>query len=343
MKILGIETSFDETAVAIVEKHDRSVELIATALASSEELHKETGGAIPEVAARRQVEYMLPIIDAALKKANITLSDVDAFAVTYGPGLIGSLLVGVETAKTLAFSLNKPLVPVNHLQGHLYVNWLYSTPDLPAVGLVVSGGHSDFVLMNSETTIEYIGGTRDDAAGEAFDKTARLIGLPYPGGPAISSLADTYIESHPDQSLDLFPRPMISSGDLDMSFAGLKTAVLNYTKQNPQTETSLLAAQIQEAIVDTLVAKAKFAIEKYNPKSFIVSGGVSANKRLKNELHNMLQMTAKDIGFYVPEPQHSTDNAVMIATAAAINYSPIDWRDIDADPTLAIEDSLNTK
>jgi len=343
MKILGIETSFDETAVAIVEKQDTSIHLIATSLASSEQLHTQTGGAIPEVAARRQVEYIIPIVDAALKKADVALSDIDAFAVTYGPGLIGSLLVGVETAKTLAFALRKPLVPVNHLQGHLYVNWLNAKPELPAIGLVVSGGHSDFVNMRSEDIIEYIGGTRDDAAGEAFDKTARLIGLPYPGGPAIAQLADEYIAHHIDQSLDLFPRPMSNSGDLDMSFSGLKTAVLNYTKQHPDMDTSMLAANIQEAIVDTLVSKTEYAINKYSPQSFILSGGVSANNRLKTKMRAMLQMTAKDIGFYVPEPRHSTDNAVMIATAAAINYSPIDWRKVDADPTLAIEDTLSTK
>lgn len=329
MKILGIETSCDETAAAIVEGN----KVLSSSLATSVELHAKTGGIIPEVAARQQTKSMIPVINDCLKNANLNLKDIDAFAVAYGPGLIGSLLVGVETAKTLSYITNKPLVPINHLKAHIYANWVDNNdaPVFPAVALVVSGGHTDFVLMKSHEDIKWIGGTRDDAAGEAFDKTARIIGLPYPGGPNIASSA----EDHLNEKLDLLPRPMIDTKDLDMSFSGLKTSVLNYTKGNKGFDKDKLAAEIQEAIVDTLVTKSNRAIKKYNPKSFLLAGGVSANKRLKEKLAKSL---GKETNLFTPNPTFSTDNAVMIAMAASLDFKPVSWQSVSANPSLAIEE-----
>lgn len=329
MVILGIETSCDETAAAVVKN---GTTVISSALASSSNLHTKTGGIIPEVAARKQIESIIPVIDNALKSSGLEPKDLDCIAVTYGPGLIGSLLVGVETAKTLSLVWEKPVVPVNHLVAHIYANWIgrNNLPDFPAVALVVSGGHTDFVYMKSHRDIEYIGGTRDDAAGEAFDKTARLLGLPYPGGPAIAAASKPYLT----KTLELFPRPMIHENSLDTSFSGLKTAVLKNIKENPDFDSNYLAAEIQEAIVDTLLAKSVKAVENYKPKSFLLAGGVSANFLLRQKLMSTLTGRAE---IFIPEPAYSTDNAVMIAAAAFYNYTPIPWNEIVANPSLSIE------
>lgn len=329
MRILGIETSCDETAAAIVEDGNFAV---YSAIASSLQEHVKIGGIIPEVAARAQIKYILPVIDEVLVDKKKEIKNLDAIAVTVGPGLIGSLLVGVETAKTLAMVWGKPIVPVNHLIAHIYANWITSaaTPKFPAVAMVVSGGHTDLVIMEAHSKIKRIGGTRDDAAGEAFDKTARLLGLSYPGGPAIATAAEKYL----NQNLTLFPRPMLDSDDLDMSFSGLKTSVKNYLLNNPGVKTSLLAAQVQEAIVDTLVAKAVKAVEMYRPKSFILAGGVSANKRLKDKIQKTLE---DKVEVFIPDPKHSTDNAVMVAAAACYNFHPVDWQKVAVNPSLSIE------
>jgi len=339
MIILGIETSCDETSAAVVEN---GTNVLSHSIASSEKLHIKTGGIIPEKAAREQVKSIMPVIDEALKIAKLKIENLNAIAVTTGPGLIGSLLVGVETAKTLSFVHKKPLIPVNHLLAHFYANWIdnHSPPVFPALGLIVSGGHTDFALLESNNEVKWIGGTRDDAAGEAFDKTARILGLPYPGGPAISEAAEktlNYKSKVP--KLDLFPRPMVKSGDLDMSFSGLKTSVLNYIKKNPDKKTAETAAQIQEAIVDTLVAKSLKAVEIYNPKSFILSGGVSANKRLRLKLSDALRKYAKHILFYVPSPEYSTDNAVMIASCAFFRGGKQNWKKVRANPNLGVDES----
>jgi N6-L-threonylcarbamoyladenine synthase len=266
--------------------------------------------------------------------------DIDAIAVTYGPGLIGSLLVGVETAKTLALVWNKPLVPVNHLVAHIYANFIrenskskYRNPKFPAVALVVSGGHTDFVFMEDHQKIKYLGGTRDDAAGEAFDKCARLLGLPYPGGPSIAKTARKWLRTN-NQKLSLFPRPMLDSNDLDMSFSGLKTSVLNYTKNNKILNVNRLAAETQEAIVDTLVAKSMKAVEIYKPKSFLLAGGVSANNRLRGKIKDALKNKTE---VFIPNPKYSTDNAVMVASAAFYNYKPVPWHQVTTNPSLSIE------
>lgn len=360
MIILGIETSCDETAAAIVELVDKNkgAKILSNVVASSADMHAKTGGIIPEEAARNQVESIIPVVQEALINAfndisgirdlKSGISKIDAIAVTYGPGLIGSLLVGVETAKTLSLMWNKPLIPVNHLVAHIYANFVVhddpqpacadrstnnNPPKFPALSLVVSGGHTDMVMVHSHGDIKWIGGTRDDAAGEAFDKTARLLGLPYPGGPAISKEADKYLEMNSD-SLDLFPRPMIGSDDFDWSFSGLKTSVLNYTKQNSDINVPHLSAEIQEAIVDVLVKKSIKAVEKYNPKSFILSGGVSANNRLKEKFHE--EFKNRETKFFAPQPKLSTDNAVAIAACAFYYDDKKPWEEVDANPELEI-------
>ncbi len=352
MRILGIETSCDETACAIVEN---GTTVLSSVIASSEELHKETGGIIPENAARKQIEYIIPVVDKALReafpqKSNLKnqISNIDAIAVTYGPGLIGSLLVGVETAKTLSYLWDKPLIGVNHLTAHLYANWINEEgekqkspiPSFPLLGLVVSGGHTDLVYMKDHGDINWIGGTRDDAAGEAFDKTARLLGLPYPGGPEISRAADKFLLHHSksvNQNLDLFPRPMIHTKDFDWSFSGLKTSVLNYTKTH-EFDVNHLSAEIQEAIVDVLIAKSLLAIEKYSPNAFVIGGGVSANKRLREKFLSAIATSKMKTIFHVPALKNSTDNAAVIASAAYYNQHYYSWKDLHADPELSITD-----
>ncbi len=382
MVILGIETSCDETAAAILEGPDEQsrTHLLSNIVATSQELMTKYGGVIPEQAAREQIKAIIPVITEALEKASLSPEEIDAIAVTQGPGLIGSLLVGVETAKTLSYIWNKPLVPVNHLLAHFYANWVSSVipaqagiqankdldpgsesgmttpPTFPAIGLLVSGGHSDLVLFKNHNEFEYLGGTRDDAAGECFDKTARLLGLPYPGGPNLSKAA---LEGDPKAYK--LPRPMLDSGDYDFSFSGLKTAVLNIVKnsvipseveESSTTQADLseipprallgrddnfvpnMAASVQEAIVDSLVTKTIRAAQSYNIDTIIVSGGVAANKRLKDELVTRTQELG--IALHIPPPQLCTDNAVMVASYALINYSPEEPFKVEANPNLSL-------
>jgi N6-L-threonylcarbamoyladenine synthase len=333
LKILGIETSCDETAAAVVEN---GTKILSNVVASSADMHIKTGGIIPENAARQQIKSIIPVISSTLEKANTTKKDIDAIAVTYGPGLIGSLLVGIETAKTLSLLWQKPIVPVNHLVAHIYANWLTEkAPKFPVLALVVSGGHTDLVLMKKHGEIKWIGGTRDDAAGEAFDKSARLLGLPYPGGPSISKEADKYLSKHPKEKLQLFPRPMIGDDNFDWSFSGLKTAVLNETKEGIADQEKT-AAEVQEAIVDVLVKKTLKAVEKYNPKSLLLAGGVAANKRLREKFESEIKSQKLKIDFFVPPVKLCTDNAAYIAGAAYFNQSPLPWQKINADPQLTI-------
>lgn len=324
MNILGIETSCDETAVAIV-KDGHTV--VRKALATSLLVHVPTGGIIPENAARKQLEYMLPVLSQVTDTEG---SEIDAIAVTVGPGLIGSLLVGVETAKTLATLWNKPIIPVNHLIAHLYANWIDNTPEFPAIGFVVSGGHTDLILMKDHTDIHYIGGTRDDAAGEAFDKIARTLGLGYPGGPAVSQAAEQC--TTPFSDLKIFPRPMIDDTSYDFSFSGLKTAVINAVKKGPFDQTHF-AAEAQAAIVETLVKKSTRAVEEYKPKSFLLAGGVAANKLLRQELAHALEGLTT---LFIPPFELCTDNAVTVATAAFFHRHGLPPAQVNANPELTI-------
>jgi N6-L-threonylcarbamoyladenine synthase len=319
MKILGLETSCDETAAAVVEDGRK---LISNVISSSEAVHAKVGGVIPETAAREQLKYILPVIEEATND-----SDYDAIAVTQGPGLIGSLLIGVETAKALAYAKNLPLIPVNHLVGHIYANWLgEKEPILPAMVLVASGAHSDIVLMKNHGEFEYLGGTRDDAAGEAFDKAARLLGLPYPGGPAI----DRDAKAGTAGKIKL-PRPLASEDTYDLSFSGLKTA-LRVLHDKEKLNVPDAAAEVQEAITDVLTQKTLRAAGKYGVKSILLGGGVVANTRLREKLRE--RWSGK---LFIPEVKLSTDNAAMIASAAFYNNHPVNPLELMADSSLSLQ------
>lgn len=389
--ILSIETSCDETAAAILEKQNDSIRILSNVVASSASLQEKFGGIIPEQAARQQLKSIIPVIKEALSDARLATSDIDAIALTQGPGLIGSLLVGVETAKVLSLIWNKPLIPINHLIGHFYANWIArggseegsraSTagglltpedalgtlrrqdpshlPQFPCIGLLVSGGHTDLVLFEDHGKYKYLGGTRDDAAGECFDKCARLLGLPYPGGPQISKLAS----SGNAKSFDL-PRPMINSKDFDFSYSGLKTAVSNLivakgggkrgapetarselvrsgdifraaSRQDPE-KLSNLCASIEQAIIDPLIKKTLKAAKKYDVKCIILGGGVAANKKLKEAFQLTITNEQLPIKLFFPPQFLCTDNAAMIASAAFFEPKRVNPQDLQANPNLSL-------
>lgn len=334
MKVLAIETSCDETSASLVEMNDkdRNVRVVTNVISSSIKLHSQTGGIIPEIAAREQNKYIIPVILEALGGDKDKIEDIDAIAVTYGPGLIGSLLVGVETAKTLSFIYNKPIIPVNHLFGHIYANWIdegYEKDILfPAVSLIVSGGHTDLVLMESHEKIKWLGGTRDDAAGEALDKTGRLLNIPYPAGPVIEKLA-----LGGDGRRFKLPRPMIDSPDFDFSFSGLKSAVVrevgNLGRITDQDKKDV-SSSIQEAVFDVLSYKTKKAIEKYGALSFLLGGGVAANSTLRGRFNKDLN----GVDVYIPDKKLCTDNAAMIGANAFFTEERRTWENLDANPEL---------
>lgn len=321
MKVLAIETSCDETAAAVVEGGgiSSSVKVLSNEVASSLSLHIQTKGIVPEVAAREQLKSIIPVIDKALKKANVLLDDIDGIAVTKGPGLIGSLLIGVETAKSLSKTINKLLLPVNHLMAHLFSNWIGKKnylPSFPALGMIVSGGHTDIIYFESIDKYSWIGGTRDDAAGECFDKCARiLLDAPYPGGPAISE-ASKGIDG--ERVGKILPRPMINDESLEMSFSGLKTAVLNETKKKNLDENrkNALAFDLQRAIVEVLISKLSLALDENEVKSILVGGGVVANDHFRKRLR--LLGEKYKIPVFIPEIKYCSDNAAMVGAAAVV-------------------------
>lgn len=338
MLILGIETSCDETAAAIVENGKK---IISNTIASSVDIHTKTGGIIPENAAREQLKAIIPVLQSTFDKARLTPDNIDKIAVTVGPGLIGSLLVGVETAKTLAYVWNKPIIPVNHLIGHIYANWINHNPSFPALALIASGGHTELVLLKSHQKIEKIGNTRDDAAGEAFDKIARLLGLGFPGGPAIAKqAAKIKTKNNKYNAYIHLPRPLIGQKTFDFSFSGLKTAVLREVQKHPPSSfaKTIFAYEVQEAITDVLVNKTIEAVQMYKPKSLLLAGGVAANQRLREKFELEIKNSNLGINFFVPPPNFCPDNAAMIAAAAEFIGKPRDWQKITADPGLAIED-----
>ncbi len=341
--ILGIETSCDETAAAVLQKGGDKIKILSNIVSSSALLQTKYGGIIPEQAAREQLKVIIPVVKEALEQANLKREGIDAIAVTYGPGLIGSLLVGVETAKTLALvwdeqssGILKPLIPVNHLLGHFYANWIENPtpPSFPLLGLLVSGGHTDLVLFKDHMDYEYLGGTRDDAAGECFDKCARLLGLPYPGGPEISKLGE-----NGDPKLFNLPKPMMASGDYDFSFSGLKTAVANLSSQlnleNPQVKRDLCAS-IEETITETLIRKTLKAAKQFNVGQIMLAGGVAANQKLKTKLQEAVTKLNPDIELYIPPPHLCTDNGAMIAAAAFFSKKIIHPLELQADPSLGL-------
>lgn len=333
--ILGIETSCDETAAAILQKNEDRIQILSNVVASSASLQAKYGGIIPEQAAREQIRSIIPVIEESLQASGYSGQKIDAIAVTQGPGLIGSLLVGVETAKTLALVWKKPLIPVNHLLGHFYANWIGNQPKFPCLGLLVSGGHTDLVLFKNHSKYTYLGGTRDDAAGECFDKCARLLGLPYPGGPQISKLAKK------GKDIFNFPRPMIDSKDFDFSFSGLKTAVANLLHTSKVGFDSLevkrnLSASIEAAIVEVLVKKTILAAREYNVDQLIVAGGVASNQKLVFELKKNCQLSIVNCQLHVPPPQLCTDNGAMIASAAFFIKPAKDPLSLQANPNLSL-------
>lgn len=310
--ILGIESSCDETSVSIVK--NGCIE-IATIISSQIEIHENFGGVVPEIASRKHIENITIVIDEALKKSKLSINDIDAIAVTYGPGLLGSLLVGVTVAKTLAYIYNKPLIPVHHIAGHIYANNLVRPIQFPLIALVISGGHTDLIYMKEDYSFEHIGGTLDDAVGEAYDKVARIMGLSYPGGPKIDKLAlsgeDTY---------DL-PVPL-DDDSYNFSFSGLKSAVINLNHKEKQKGNQIvkenLAKSFQNRVIQILTKKTMKAIKEYHVKNLIIAGGVSASKGIRNAFEKLCQ--EENINLTIPEMKYCTDNAAMIASAGYYAY-----------------------
>ncbi len=321
--ILGIESSCDETAAAVV-KNGR--EVLSNVINTQIEIHKKFGGVVPEVASRRHIQTIDRVIDQALEDAGVTFDDITAIAVTYGPGLVGALLIGVSTAKALAYALKKPLVPVHHIKGHIMANFVeHKDLEPPFVCLVASGGHSHIVEVKSYTDLEILGRTRDDAAGEAFDKIARVLGLGYPGGPLIDRLAK---EGNPEAVH--FPRVKMEGDTLDFSFSGVKTAVINYLhklEQNGETYNRAdIAASFQAAVTDALCSHTLEAARRTGNKIITLAGGVASNSALRKK---MSEEAAKEgIRVLYPSPVLCTDNAVMIACAGYYGYLKQDFADM---------------
>jgi N6-L-threonylcarbamoyladenine synthase len=331
VRVLGIETSCDETGVGVVEDG----RILSNLLASQIDLHEKFGGVVPEVASRAHVEALNPMVEEALEQAGSRFEELDGVAVTVGPGLVGALLVGIAGAKAIAFARGIPLIGVNHLEGHLYANFLeHGPPEPPYVCLIVSGGHTMLVHMPQEHRYRVLGQTVDDAAGEAFDKIARFIGLGFPGGPALDKLA-----RDGDPASIRFPRAMADSGDYDFSLSGLKTAVLRYVKGERQAgrEVSLadLAASFQEAIVDVQVAKTMRAATETDSKTLLLGGGVVANSRLRDRI----QRAGEESGIRVlfPSLPLCTDNGAMIAVAGASRLERGERTGLDVGADSALE------
>ena len=332
-KILAIESSCDETAAAVIE--DEHI-VLANVVATQIDVHKEYGGVIPEIASRIHIENISMVIAECLKKANLKMEDIDAVAFTQGPGLIGSLHVGVQAAKTLAWAFKKPLVPVHHIAGHIYANRLVSELHFPLLALVVSGGHTELIYMKDEWSFEVLGTTQDDAIGEAFDKVGRVLGLPYPGGVYIDKL------SKKRKNIYKLPKPKPEK-ELDFSFSGLKSGVLQFIKrmerQNETFKPEDLACSFQETAINCLLERADKALERYDVKQFVLAGGVAANSCLREHVLNDLQKKYPAVECLIPPLSCCTDNAAMIGVAGSVAYRHgirADF-DVSADPGMDIE------
>lgn len=355
MKILGIESSCDETAASIIEGSGDSVRVLSNVVSSQIDIHQKYGGVIPELAAREHVLDIIPVIDKSLKEAGINKKnlnkEIDAIAVASGPGLVSSLMVGIETAKSLSYIFNVPLVSVNHIEGHIYANYINTEKiDFPAIILTVSGGHTLLILMKDFNQFDTLGETRDDAAGEAFDKAAKLMDIGYPGGPVISRLAEEFkskIENRARQSVGqaseiTLPRPMITSPNFDFSFSGLKTALLyllqkdkNYKEKIPE-----YCHEFQQAVIDVLIKKTIKGAKQYSAKSILLAGGVSANKELRFQLEKNIKEELPKTNFFKPELSYTTDNAAMIASAGYFKARDkifVNWKDIKVNPNLSFQ------
>lgn len=331
-KILAIETSCDETAAAVVEGGNK---LLSNVVATQMDIHEKFGGVVPELASRHHIEQITIVIEEALNQAEVTMEEIDAVAVTEGPGLVGALLIGVNAAKTLAFAHQKPLIGVHHIAGHIYANRFDGEFDFPLLSLVVSGGHTELILMKEHGQYEIIGETRDDAAGEAYDKIAKALELPYPGGPVIDRLAQE------GEDVYDFPRSWLEEDSFDFSFSGLKTAVVNQIHNLKQKNEPIIkeniAASFQASVVDVLVEKTYRAAKQYGVNQLIVAGGVSANRSLRKVIEEQFQNSGIDVS--VPPLYLCTDNAAMIGAAASILYRENQFTsmDLNANPGLMIE------
>jgi N6-L-threonylcarbamoyladenine synthase len=351
MYILGIETSCDETAASII-KADRQTgrfKVLSNVISSQIEIHQKYGGVVPEVAAREHVLNILPVIDEAILKAKIQPAKLDLIGVTKGPGLITSLITGIETVRALSFAWNKPIIEINHIDGHIYANFINPETKInyPALILTVSGGHTNLVKMTKNGRINILGETRDDAAGEAYDKGAKMMGLGYPGGPIISQYAEKYRPSNTKKSSALglpinLPRPMINSAELDFSFSGLKTALLYQLQKDKFWKKRLpeYCFAYQQAIIDILVSKTLKAAQKIKAKTIMLSGGVSANNELRRQMAEMVKQKMPKANFLVPTREYTTDNAAMIAAAAfykSRHQKPVNFKKLAADASLQLK------
>ena len=327
--IFAIETSCDGTSASIIKN---GTEELSTVILPQIDIHKNYGGVVPEIASRNHTDCITMVFEECLKKANLTFNDIDAIAVTYGPGLNGALLIGIEAAKALAFATNLPLIPVNHMAGHIYANKFVGAFKFPLIALVVSGGHTELIYMDKEYSFKKIGGTLDDSIGEAYDKVARVVGIPYPGGPLMDKLA--HVGKH---SYNL-PTPK-DDDTYDFSFSGIKSAVINLVHNEKQRGNEInkedLATSFQETVVDILVKKTKKAIKEYNVKQLLVAGGVSANSSLRESLSNMCKEL--NVELLKPDIKYCTDNAAMIGAAAYYAYIRGDRADFSLNPNPGLD------
>jgi N6-L-threonylcarbamoyladenine synthase len=360
MIILGIETSCDETAVAVVKGKNGSVNVLSSVISSQIKLHADWGGIVPNLAAREHLKNIMPVIELSLKGADLDPEKIDLIAITRGPGLIPALLIGTSVAKTLSWVWKKPLLGINHIEGHIYSNFVREGKRQKAKGkndgikfpilcLVVSGGHTQLILMKNHLNYKIIGETLDDAAGEAFDKVARILGLGYPGGPIISAYAEMKLKLKSEKLKVNFPRPMINSKDFNFSFSGLKTAVLYEVKKLKtvnQEQKITICREFQQAVIDVLISKTLGAAKKFRPKTIMLAGGVSANVELRRQLGKTIRKIAPSIGYRPPAAKYSVDNAVMIAAAAGFRWQFMDakekegafhnWKKIETDANLRL-------
>ena len=336
MLVLGIETSCDETATAIIKTQGEKITLLSNIVSSQIKLHAKWGGVVPNLAAREHLKNILPVIKEALEKAKKKSTEIDLIAVTNGPGLIPALLIGTTTAKTLSYLWQKPLLGIHHIEGHIYANFLdlknsQEEIKFPALCLVVSGGHTQLVFMRKHLSYEIIGETLDDAVGEAFDKVARILGLGYPGGPIVAKLADEYGLGENKFEIKL-PRPMLKSANFDFSFSGIKTAVLYSAKKNQEkladkNFVAEMCREFQTAVCDVLIHKTINAAKKYQPKTIMLAGGVSANNYLRKNLALAVEKNLDDTFYSIPNRAHSIDNAAMIAIAGFYRWKNMKVKD----------------
>jgi len=331
--VLGIESSCDETSGAVVRLDGSKLTLLSDVTARQEEVHLRWGGVVPELASRKHLESLLPVVKSSLDKAGLSYRDLHAIAVTNRPGLIGSLMIGVNGARALCYGLGIPLITINHLEAHLTAVLLDGHEvSFPCLGLIISGGHTSlYRIEEGWRGFHPLGHTRDDAAGEAFDKGARLLGLPYPGGPQVAKLAEQGNPSAVD-----FPRALPGRDESDFSFSGLKTSLATYLRKNPEPNLPDVCASYQEAIVDALVAKTVLAVKRERPKDLVVAGGVAANSRLREKLQRALPAGTR---LLVPSPGFCTDNGAMIAALGAVRFQqkeflqPSELFDVEVSPS----------